>query len=322
MDPFMDILRRDGVVTTEDATLIPLTGGVSSEIYRVEDGPRTFVVKRALEKLRVEADWRADVSRNRFERMYLERVAAIVPGAFPEVLSAHDGYFTMEWLGGDWENWKSRLLAGDCRLEDASAAGRILGKIHAATAADPVLLEEFDTTQNFIQLRLDPYLMELARKYPAHRSRIESEIERIATTRECLVHGDYSPKNMLLSGQRLIVLDCEVAWYGDPAFDLAFLLNHLLLKALYHSPSDHEISAMFSAARDAYLSERNLTDEQAFDARTAGVLLLLLLARVDGKSPVEYLLREKQDKVRQFVLPRLNATHLSLSDIQTPWFQQ
>jgi aminoglycoside phosphotransferase (APT) family kinase protein len=198
MDPFMDILRRDGVVSSADATLIPLTGGVSSEIYRVEDGPRTFVVKRALEKLRVEADWRADVSRNRFERMYLERVAAIVPGAFPEVLSAHDGYFTMEWLGGDWENWKSRLLAGDCRLEDASAAGRILGKIHGATAADPVLLEEFDTTPNFIQLRLDPYLMELARKYPEHRSHIETEIDRIATTRECLVHGDYSPKNMLL----------------------------------------------------------------------------------------------------------------------------
>jgi hypothetical protein len=79
---------------------------------------------------------------------------------------------------------------------------------------------------------------------------------------------------------------------------------------------------MFSAARNAYLSERNLTDERAFDARTAGVLLLLLLARVDGKSPVEYLPREKQDKVRQFVLPRLNATDLSLSDIQTPWFQQ
>ena len=321
MDPFIDILRRDGVITTVGGRLVPLTGGVSSEIYRVEDGPRTFVVKRALEKLRVEADWRADVSRNRFERMYLERAGRIVPGAFPEVLSSHDGYFTMEWLGGDWENWKSRMLTGDCRPEDASAAGRVLGRIHAETTGNSALLAEFDTTPNFIQLRLDPYLMELARKYPGHRPHIEAEIDSHRFHRECLVHGDYSPKNMLFSGERLVVLDCEVASYGDPAFDLAFLLNHLFLKALTIPPAAG-ISAMFTAAREAYIGgERSLPDQQDFDVRTAGVLLLLMLARVDGKSPVEYLPPEIQERVREFVLPRLETKDLSLTDLQTAWLQ-
>jgi len=320
MDDFLKLLRADGVVTTANAWLVPLTGGVSSEIYRVEDGSRIFVVKRALEKLRVQADWRADPGRNVYERLYLERVGQIVPGSVPRVLSAHDGYFTMEWLGGDWENWKSRLLAGDCRVGDAAAAGRILGRIHRATFGDAALQREFDTTENFRQLRLDPYLQTVAGKHPGHRRLIETEIARIASTRECLVHGDYSPKNMLLSGDRLMVLDCEVAWFGDPAFDLAFLLNHLLLKALYHAPADKGLKTLFTSAQKAYFGERNLADEREFDNRTARILLLLLLARVDGKSPVEYLSPDQQDKVRRFVLPHLARADLTLVEIQAAWF--
>jgi len=319
MTNFLETLRQDGVVTTADARLVTLTGGVSSEIYRVEDGSRTFVVKRALEKLRVEADWRADIGRNRFERLYLERVGQIVPGAVPKVFSVHNGYFTMEWLGGNWQNWKTRLLAGDCRIEDAAAAGRILGRIHSATFGELAFSREFDTTGNFRQLRLDPYFQTVAEKHPQLRPLIETEIARIANTRECLVHGDYSPKNMLLSGNRLVVLDCEVAWYGEPAFDLAFLLNHLLLKALYHSPADKGLGALFTAARNTYLAERKLSDEDAFDLRTARILLLLLLARVDGKSPVEYLPPDKQGRIRQFVLSRLSAARASLAEIQAAW---
>jgi aminoglycoside phosphotransferase (APT) family kinase protein len=320
MSTFLEMLRQDGVVTTADARLISLTGGVSSEIYCVEDGSRTFVVKRALEKLRVQADWRADIGRNRFERLYLERVGQIVPGTVPKVFSAHDGYFTMEWFGGNWQNWKTRLLAGDCRVEDAATAGRILGRIHRATFDNPALLREFDTTEHFRQLRLDPYLQTVAEKYPDHRQLIETEIARIASTRECLVHGDFSPKNMLLSGNRLVVLDCEVAWYGEPAFDLAFLLNHLLLKALYHAPVDKGLGALFMATRNAYFEERKIADDRAFDVRTARILLLLLLARVDGKSPVEYLPPDKQNKVRQFVLPQLCPACVTLAEIQTAWF--
>ena len=319
MDSFLKTLRQDGVVTTAEARLVPLTGGVSSEIYRVEDGSRTFVVKRALEKLRVQADWRADIGRNRFERLYLERVGRIVPRAVPKVLSAHDGYFTMEWLGNGWENWKQRLLAGDCRVADAASAGWILGRIHRTTAGDQALLREFDTTENFHQLRLNPYLQTVAEKHPSHRRLIVNEIARIAGTRESLVHGDFSPKNMLLAGHRLMVLDCEVAWYGDPSFDLAFLLNHLLLKALYHAPKDKGLDALFTAVCEAYFAERKLPDERVFDARTAKTLLLLLLARVDGKSPVEYLPPEKQDKVRGFVLPQLSRTDISLAEIQSAW---
>lgn len=125
---FLDLLRRDGVVASPEARLVALTGGVSSEIFRLENGPRVFVVKRAPEKLLLRPDWHADLGRNRFERLYLETVGRIVPGSVPRVLAAGEGYFTTEWLGhraGKMESpaprpggWK---IAG--RIPDAGKAG-------------------------------------------------------------------------------------------------------------------------------------------------------------------------------------------------------
>ncbi|MFZ4484246.1 MAG: phosphotransferase family protein [Chthoniobacterales bacterium] len=317
---FLDLLRRDGLVSSPEARLVPLTGGVSSEIFRVEDGPRVFVVKRALEKLLVRADWRADVGRNRFERLYLETVSGFMPGVVPRVLAAGDGYFTMEWLGQGWENWKALLLAGQARTQDAAAAGSILGGIHRETAGRPELEDLFDSGQNFFQLRLDPFLLAVAARHPVHRAMIEAEVKRLAAARECLVHGDFSPKNMLRNGPRLVVMDCEPTCYGDAAFDLAFLLTHLLLKALYHAPTDHGLAGLFAAAHGGYAEERGPEASRAVAARTPRLVLLLLLARVDGKSPVEYLTPEKQEHVRRFVLPRLGSARLNLEELSTEWF--
>ncbi len=317
---FLALLRRDGVVSSPAARLVALTGGVSSEIFRVEDGPRVFVVKRALAKLLVRADWRADPGRTRFERLYLETVGRLLPGAVPQVLAAGEGYFTMEWLGHGWENWKSRLLAGEVRTADAAAAGSILGCIHRESADRADLAALFDSGENFRQLRLDPFLRTVAERHPAHRSMIEAEVTRLATARECLVHGDFSPKNMLLSGSRLVLLDCEPTYYGDASFDLAFLLTHLLLKALYHAPSDPGLADLVAAATRAYLDERGLDDSGIITTRTARLVLLLLLARVDGKSPVEYLPEEKQEQVRRFVLPRLGPADFPLDRLSREWF--
>ena len=111
---FLELLRRDGVVQSPNATLTPLTGGISSEIYRVDDGNDVFVVKRALAKLKVRDDWFADVGRNRYERAFIEYVGAFLPGAVPALRHGSDehGYFTMEYLAPEFANWKQLLLAG------------------------------------------------------------------------------------------------------------------------------------------------------------------------------------------------------------------
>ena len=321
--PILALLRAHGDVRSPNASAIPLTGGVSSDVFLVHDGDRQFVVKQALPKLRVHDLWQADISRNRTEYEYLRYVGGILPDAVPKVYAAGDGYFTMEYLGEGFVNWKQMMLNGQCRPRHAAQAGGTLGVIHRMSAGNAEAARIFDTTNNFHQLRTDPYLVTTGQRHPELREYFERETIRLESTRECLVHGDYSPKNILIGEHRQIILDCEVAWYGDPAFDLGFLLNHLLLKSLYHAPNDVGLLQMLEQAVSAYYLERRLSAERQdeFDRRTAHLLLQLLLARIDGKSPAEYLTSDqKKDFVRRFVTALLPVTDMKLPQLFARWF--
>lgn len=288
--------------------LRPLTGGVSSEIVLV-DG--RVVVKRALAKLRVADEWLADVSRNRYEREYLLYAGRVCPGSVPRVVAHGDGWFAMEYLGGGFANWKSLMLAGECSPEHARRAGSTLARIHGASRGDAAVREAFATVENFEQLRIDPYLRTTGRRHPDLQDRFEAAAEALRASAECLVHGDYSPKNLLVSDDRLVVLDCEVAWFGDPAFDLAFLLNHLFLKRQLHG-------AALRPLVDAFTGAYGLRDDLA--RWTAVLLPMLMLARVDGKSPVEYLNEDQRARVRAFARPRIRDRVDSLDTITNDWF--
>lgn len=318
-DTFLALLRRDGVVHAPDARLTPLSGGVSCEIYLVEDGAEQFVAKRALAKLKVEADWLADISRNRHEWEYIRYVTRFLPEAVPVLrqCSATDNYFTMEYLNGSFLNWKQLLLAGQADTAHARHAGHILAQIHRHSAGDAEAMRLFDTTPVFFQLRIEPFLLTTGAKHPALRPLFEAEAKRLAATRECLVHGDFSPKNILINGDRLVVLDCEVAWYGDPAFDLAFLMNHLCLKALRHAPQEIGVQPMLGEFWSAYQAVRSSPE---IELRVGRLWLMLMLARVDGKSPVEYLDAPRQQFVREFVREQLPAGNFALRDLTGAWF--
>ncbi len=321
-------LRHAGLLHSPHPVLVPLTGGVSSEIYRVEDGARRFVVKRALAKLRVDEDWHADPARNAYEHRYMSVVGHFLPGAVPRIIHTCDGegWFAMEWLGGEWRNWKTDMLAGLADPVIAAEAGRVLGVIHRETFGSAKLRREFDTMANFHALRLDAYLLATGRRHPALRRLFETEAKRIASTRECLVHGDFSPKNMLVQAGGLVLLDCEVAWYGDPVFDLAFLLNHVHLKALFHAPRGGPFAALAAAAREAYFEARGTGDlvRAKTEILVTRLLLMLMLARVDGKSPVEYLAAHpaKQQFIRKFVSARLPTGPHDLSRLSREWFRE
>ena len=315
------MLLEDGVIRCEHPTMTPLAGGVSSEIYRVQDGEKVFVVKRALKKLRVPQPWFTDTSRNHYEQVFLRYVANFRPDAVPKLIfsSPSAGYFCMEYLDG-FANWKQDLLAAKCDATLSRTAGALLGEIHAHSWGDQTAEREFDTTENFEQLRIDPYLRATAAKHPALAESILLEADRLRQTRQCLVHGDFSPKNLLHHEGRLVLLDCEVAWYGDPAFDLAFFLNHLLLKALYHVPQTPPLATLVQTAWKSYqeASPHALQIEQ----RVTELLPMLMLARVDGKSPVEYLTDDsKLCCVRDFATAQiLTEAPLDLSAFVEAWF--
>jgi aminoglycoside phosphotransferase (APT) family kinase protein len=325
----LDLLRRDGIVS-RDALCKPLVGGISSDVFLIEDGEKRFVVKQALPCLKVEDHWPADTSRNRVEYEFLRYLGDVLPEAAPKVFAVGKDYFLMEYLGPEYENWKTLLLRADIQQRHAVQAAEILATLHRTSFGDSKLAVLFDTTSNFHQLRTDPYLLTTGRRHPDLREVFEKEAFRLDQTRECLVHGDYSPKNMLVGKGRMVLLDCEVAWYGDPAFDVAFLINHLLLKSLFHAPENTHApgNTGFQGIVEVFLSEYhekrglNPASRADLDSRTARLLLMLLLARIDGKSPVEYLSDSKREFVRNFVGFELPCWRFELHEVISKWFSK
>lgn len=307
-------LAADG----QPQTWTRLAGGVSSELWRVDLPDRTVCVKQALEKLRVEGDWYAPVSRNAVEWEWLRFAAAVVPGQVPEPL-AHDedrGLFAMSFLAaGDYPVWKARLLAGTVEPGEAAAVATLIGRLHAASARNQEHARRFATDGNFASLRIDPYLRTIASRHPDLATEIEGLIRRTTTTRLAVVHGDVSPKNILIGPAGPVLLDAECAWYGDPAFDLAFVINHLVLKTLVVSGRADALVASANALADSYARLVTWEPAGATAARAAALLPALLLARVDGLSPVEYLDQRQRSAVRAVARTLLGAPPAPLNAV-------
>jgi hypothetical protein len=120
----------------------------------------------------------------------------------------------------------------------------------------------------------------------------------------------------------MVLLDCEVAWYGDPIFDIAFLLNHFFLKALYHAPVDLGMQRMILCFWKCYILARECSKPEQIERRLIPLLLMLLLARVDGKSPVEYLSLPQQQFIRSFVSAHLPAPVFHIESLAAEWFSE
>jgi aminoglycoside phosphotransferase (APT) family kinase protein len=266
----------------------PQYAGVSGDVSFVDgpDGP--IVVKRALPKLKVAADWFASPERSAVEAACL-RVLAEVLGqpAVPRVLwiDQESHSFAMERLPDRLIPWKARLLACDVDIQTARQAGRLLGQLHRRTQRRPELATQFHDVSHLRTLRIQPYHERVAQRRPDLADAIKSVIDRMLTDRQCLVHGDYSPKNLLTDGAEVVILDCEVAHWGDPRFDIAFCLCHLLLKIIHSTKCADQIARSAHGYLDAY-SEEGLPVLDVELSRATGCLIL---ARVIGDSPVDYL---------------------------------
>ncbi|WP_260428165.1 phosphotransferase family protein [Burkholderia sp. Bp9031] len=325
-DPRLDRFLVDHALAqpNETARWSALTGGVSSDIWRVDLPGRSLCVKRALAKLKVTADWQAPVSRNAFEWEWMQFASQHCPDNVPRPL-AHDaelGVFAMSFLAPDEHPvWKQQLMSGEVVPETAGAVGRLLGRLHAKSAADGSHLSGlFDSGDNFHALRLDPYLLATAKRHPRHAERLQHLARRTASVKAALVHGDVSPKNILVGPRGPVLLDAECAWFGDPAFDLAFCLNHLLLKCIARPDKAVSLIACFKALTEAYFDEADWELRSSLEARTAELLPALLLARVDGKSPVEYLTDEQaRNGVRAVATGLLDRPVDYLSLISAAW---
>jgi aminoglycoside phosphotransferase (APT) family kinase protein len=300
-----------------------LTGGVSSDIWLATAGGVRICVKRALPRLRVAADWRAPVERSRYEADWLAGAARILPGAAPALLAADAdaAMLAMEYLDpAQHRLWKAELMAGRADPAAAAAVGDRLARLHDGFARDPDAAATFPRDDIFHAIRLEPYLIATGRAHPALAPRLKALAERTLATRRSVVHGDVSPKNILLGPGGPVLLDAECAWFGDPAFDLAFCLNHLLLKCLPQPDAVPALLACFDALAGAYLAGVGWEPAAAVEARAAALLPALFLARIDGKSPVEYVTDDAdRDRVRRVAIPLVAAPPGRLAAVRDTW---
>jgi tRNA A-37 threonylcarbamoyl transferase component Bud32 len=317
-------LGRMGLLSRgEIPGVLPLAGGVSSEIFRVDLVGGPICVKRALAKLKVQADWRAPIERNRWEVEWLKVAAAIAPGSVPRILAEDAGsaMFAMEYLEpARHPVWKSQLRDGIVEPAFAAEVGRRIGLIHAQTAGRGDVAIKFATDHIFFPIRLEPYLRATAQVHTDCAEHLEALMEVTRNTKLALVHGDVSPKNILCAAGGPVLLDAECAWFGDPAFDLAFCLNHMLLKSLWRPRWTDAYLACYDALARDYLRTVSWEPATRIEARTAHLLPGLLLGRVDGKSPVEYLTENWQrDSVRRVARRYLLAPVERLDQIRHSW---
>ena len=320
----LEALRKAKLVgATETPPIVALAGGVSGDVFRVDLAGGPICVKQPVEKLRVAADWHAPLERAHSEVMWLRFAASIDPDCTPEVLfedrEAH--IFAMQYLPPDnYPGWKAMLMIGEADSAFAGKVGHTLAAIHAASAGRDDLAAAFANQDLFFALRIEPYLLHTAQAHADFAPHIQTLADGLRASRIALMHGDVSPKNILCGPDGPVFLDAETACYGDPVFDLAFCLNHLLLKGVYRRQNASEYGQSFDALRGSYLNGVKWDDPSALDRRTARLLVVLLLARVDGKSPVEYLTADRDRSfVREAARAFMARADLTLGAIAQSW---
>jgi 5-methylthioribose kinase len=292
---------------------------VSGRCFRIDGDKRDVVVKQVLAQLSVAAVWTAKVERAITEGAALELVHSLTPQSTPQPLDVDHELFaiTMTASPRDYRSWKEALLDRDQAIEEtvltAALIGAVVGEWHQRTWGDEATAARFDDYEAFEQLRIAPFHRTILAAHPNLAHSLEQCIDELSISRQCFVHGDLSPKNILIGDGIPWIIDFEVGHFGAAVFDLAFLQCHLMLKAI-HQP---DRASGYRAAAAAFVAGYRKTCTAAPEFELLGwQTASLLLARVDGKSPVSYLTTAERDTTRELAVANLTAAS---TDIAALW---
>ncbi len=315
-------LRRVGLVEAAGRTPVVrrLAGGVSNRAMVVGD---RWVVKQALDRLRVPVEWNCSPERIHREAAGLRWVAELcgasaVPALVFEDQAEH--VIVMAYVSEPHDNFKALLLAGRIEKTHVRQFGELLGCLHTESSARlDEIRGELGDRSFFESLRLEPYYAFSAERVPEAAEFLGSLIAETRAIAACAVHGDYSPKNVLVHDGRLILLDHEVMHVGDPAFDIGFSLAHLLSKAHALPSCRRELGVAAIDYWRAYAASADATP--ALESRAVRHGLGCLLARVAGRSPLEYLDEAQRARQRQAALTLMTRPPERVEDLAGAWLE-
>ncbi|WP_339729435.1 phosphotransferase [uncultured Gimesia sp.] len=309
---------HDHLESDEVASAEALAWGVSNVVIRIDRGAGAdFVIKQSRKQLRTQAEWFSQLDRIWREMEVMQELQHLLPaGVVPQVLfEDRENYlFAMEAIDADHKVWKAELLDGKFDLNIAKELGSYLSTIHRQSFLNDQYRDQWGDWEIFDQLRIDPFYRFIVKAHPDIKDWVDDLIEEMSAHQICLVLADFSPKNILITDQRIHLVDFETAHYGDPAFDLGFFLSHLLLKAIHYQQENDACIRLAESFWEQYVSNQSplskgdasllkQLEEQELGRRTIRHLAACMLARVDGKSTVDYLTESlMQDQVRSFAL--------------------
>tara|TARA_Y100000768_G_scaffold24462_1_gene16484 strand:- start:466 stop:1437 length:972 start_codon:yes stop_codon:yes gene_type:complete len=296
-----------------------LEGGVSSEVYHVTTDKNEYCIKRSLKKLLVKKKWFVDTNRINFEFFWLNHCRKILKRNIPKTyqFSNEKKYIVMEYLDTvKYKTLKELYFNKIINLKTIKLISKHLYKIH--TNSNNVKIKNIfkHNNKNFIDLRLDPYFNEVGRVYPKYKDYIKYLNKSYLINSSTLVHGDFSPKNILIGKNKIVYLDAECCNFGDPVFDLVFFSNHLLIKSIFIADKSKQFIKSYMTFYNEYLSNLNTKNYKMYIDRIIQMTPIMLLARIDGKSPVEYIRSKKiKNTIRKKSFLLLDSKLNSLNDI-------
>lgn len=293
------LLEKGIIQGPEEYSFHYCKGGVSCTVALVHIGERIIILKQGLAKLRVQEEWECDPNRMYIEQRCNQIYHQFVPECAPEVYfyDEENYIYGREAVPEDWHTWKEELIQGVLNFNISEQAISALVTVHNHCAGNTEIQREFWNKDIFYSLRVSPYIEFIVSKYPQLQSRATEVIQLLMDNAITLVHGDFSPKNIMTDGTKIQILDYEVAHFGHPAFDLAFFSTHFILKAIKNKQWSSAYMNMLECMLDAYFFKEQYMDSRKLRKDFLQILPFMILARVDGKSPAEYI-KEQVDKDR------------------------
>lgn len=306
-----DYLLSKGIIDpNENNRFHYCSGGVSCTVVFVYAGKKQMIIKQGLAQLKTKEVWLCDPNRMNIEQRSNQIYHEIMPDCAPEVYfyDAENYIYGREALPEDWRMWKEDLLAGILSFPTAEKIITTLLKVHSDCSKRKEIAQEFDDNEIFYNLRISPYFEFTLQKYPQLKPFAVPLIQMLMNEKITLIHGDFSPKNILTDGNKVSILDYEVAHYGHPSFDLAFFSTHFVLKAVKNKAYAVSYLNMLGYMMNIYFSGCDYMDKKTLERGYIQLLALMILARVDGKSPAEYITKEHdKELLRSFALEIVNC---------------
>lgn len=317
IDYVLELMNGTGIELFSSRNVKRIQGGVSSDVWLIDclnrNNLERYVIKQPLARLRVEKNWTAPLKRAFYENLWLKMASLVSVESVPHVyyFDEKKPLLVTQYLGvTEAEVWQRQLFSGRFDLLFIKELGAKIATFHEITAGNQNYAKDFDSAEILRATRIEPYIFALIDTFPEMSERLVEIGESVLANRIAVIHGDLSPKNILNRNSKPVFLDAECACYADPAFDIAFCINHLLLK--FYRIGDKRFILMSRLIATSYLQKVNWENRTGLEKRIAALIPILMLARIDGKSTLQYLNDSHKNTIRKKAIKLLTKNLYSL----------